>query len=119
MGDTHSASTYKRDFGFGPQHTSLILRLSSQFVHVDHTDAVKSNSLCVCVCVCIMDLSLMPVVSPWTSRHLQYVKNAWQEWLFTTWVWATSCLCLWKRERELKNEWKSVMKKKSHQVEGG
>ncbi len=71
------------------------------------------------MCVCIMDLSLMPAVSPWTFRHLQYVKNAWQEWLFTTWVWASSCLCLWKRERELKNEWKSVRKKKSHQVEGG
>lgn len=58
-----SAYAYKRDFIFGPQHTSLILRPWSLFVHVDHTDAVKRNSLSLSVCVRLCVL--------WTSPQCQ------------------------------------------------
>lgn len=35
----------------------------------------------------------LPAAVWWgASRHLQYVKNARQEWLCTAWVWAVSCL---------------------------
>lgn len=47
--------------------------------------------------MCCRPLFLAPLSLPaavrWgASRHLQYVKNAWQEWLCTAWVWAASCL---------------------------
>lgn len=53
------------------------------FVHIDHTEAVKNlwvgGVSSVCMGSWIVGLSAVPAVSPWTLRHLQYVKNAWQE----------------------------------------
>lgn len=61
--------------------------------------------VCVCVCTCswIVGLSAVPAVSLWTFRHLWYVRNAWQEWLWTTWVWATSWLHFRKEKRKGEN----------------